>query len=77
MRRSKKSLGSAILVSLLSASKVMTTPVYALSISGGDKTIPKDVTNGLLVDEGANVTINGNVSDKDANEEETKRVTIE
>ncbi len=77
MRRSKKSLGSAILVSLLSASMVMTTPVYALSISGGDKTIPKDVTNGLLVDEGANVTINGNVSDKDANEEETKRVTIE
>ena len=77
MRRSKKSLGSAILVSLLSASMVMTTPVYALSISGEDKTIPKDVTDGLLVDEGANVTINGNVSDKDANEEETKRVTIE
>ena len=77
MKRSKKSLGRAILVSLLSASMVMTTPVYALSISGEDKTIPKDVTNGLLVDEGANVTINGNVSDRDANEEETKRVTIE
>ena len=64
MRRSKKSLGRAILVSFLSASMVMTTPVYALTVRK-DQEINKDITNGLKVSEKSTVTINGNVSDKD------------
>lgn len=64
MRRSKKSLGRAILVSFLSASMVMTTPVYALTVKT-DQIINNDITNGLKVSEKSTVTINGNVSDKD------------
>ena len=64
MRRSKKSLGNAILVSFLCASMVMTTPVYALTVKT-DQTINKDITNGLQVSRESTVTINGNVSDKD------------
>lgn len=64
MRRSKKSLGRAILVSFLSASMVMTTPVYALTVRT-DQEINKDITNGLKVSGKSTVTINGNVSDKD------------
>lgn len=64
MKRSKKSLGSAILVSILSASMVMTTPVYALTVKTNQE-INNNITNGLKVYEKSTVTINGNVSDKD------------
>ena len=81
MRRSKKSLGRAILVSFLSASMVMTTPVYALTVKT-DQTINKNITDGLKVSEKSTVTINGNVSDKDVNmnvdeDEREDRVVIE
>ena len=63
MKRSKKSLGSAILVSILSASMTFSMPAYALTIDA-DKTVNKAVTDGLKVNSGINATINGNVSDK-------------
>ena len=63
MRRSKKSLGSAILVSLLSASMTFSMPAYALTIDT-DKTVNEAVTNGLRVNSGVDATINGNVSGK-------------
>lgn len=63
MRRSKKSLGSAILVSLLSASMTFSMPAYALTIDT-DKTVNEAVTNGLKVNSGVDATINGNVSGK-------------
>lgn len=64
MKRSKKSLFNAMLVGFLSASMVLTTPVYALTVKT-DQTINKDITNGLQVSRESTVTINGNVSDKD------------
>lgn len=63
MRRSKKSLGSAILVSLISASMTFSMPAYALTINS-DKTVNENVTNGLRVNSGVDATINGNVSGK-------------
>lgn len=63
MRRSKKSLGSAILVSILSASMTFSMPAYALTINS-DKTVNENVTNGLRVNSGVDATINGNVSGK-------------
>lgn len=63
MRRSKKSLGSAILVSLLSASMTFSMPAYALTIDS-NKTVNENVTNGLRVNSGVDATINGNVSGK-------------
>lgn len=63
MRRSKKSLGSAILVSVLSASMTFSMPAYALTIDT-DKTVNEAVTDGLQVNSGVTATINGNVSDK-------------
>lgn len=63
MRRSKKSLGSAILVSILSASMTFSIPAYALTIDT-DKTVNEAVTNGLKVNSEVTATINGNVSDK-------------
>ena len=63
MRRSKKSLGSAILVSVLSASMTFSMPAYALTIDS-NKTVNENVTNGLKVNSGVTATINGNVSDK-------------
>lgn len=63
MRRSKTSLGRAILVSVLSASMTFSMPAYALTIDA-DKTVNKAVTDGLKVNSGINATINGNVSDK-------------
>lgn len=63
MRRSKKSLGSAILVSVLSASMTFSMPAYALTIDT-DKTVNEAVTNGLQVNSEVTATINGNVSDK-------------
>lgn len=63
MRRSKKSLGSAILVSLLSASMTFSMPAYALTIDN-DKTVNEAVTNGLKVNSRVDATINGNVSGK-------------
>ena len=63
MRRSKKSLGSAILVSVLSASMTFSMPAYALTIDS-NKTVNENVTNGLRVNSEVNATINGNVSDK-------------
>ena len=63
MRRSKKSLGSAILVSVLSASMTFSMPAYALTIDS-NKTVNENVTNGLRVNSKVNATINGNVSGK-------------
>ena len=63
MRRSKKSLGSAILVSVLSASMTFSIPAYALTIDT-DKTVNEAVTDGLQVNSEVTATINGNVSDK-------------
>ena len=63
MRRSKKSLGSAILVSVLSASMTFSMPAYALMIDS-NKTVNENVTDGLRVNSEVNATINGNVSDK-------------
>lgn len=63
MRRSKKSLGSAILVSVLSASMTFSMPAYALTIDS-NKTVNENVTDGLRVNSEVNATINGNVSDK-------------
>lgn len=63
MRRSKKSLGSAILVSVLSASMTFSIPAYALTIDS-NKTVNENVTNGLRVNSGVDATINGNVSGK-------------
>ena len=63
MRRSKKSLGSAILVSVLSASMTFSMPAYALTIDS-NKTVNENVTDGLRVNSEVNATINGNVSGK-------------
>lgn len=63
MRRSKKSLGSAILVSLISASMTFSMPAYALTIDT-DKTVTETVTDGLKVNSEVTATINGDVSDK-------------
>ena len=63
MRRSKKSLGRAILVSVLSASMTFSMPAYARTITA-DETVNEEVTDGLHVNSGINATINGNVSDK-------------
>lgn len=68
MRRSKKSLGSAILVSVLSAAMTFSMPAYALTVTT-DTTIDHDVTDGLQVSEGATVTVNGTVSDEKADKE--------
>ena len=68
MRRTKKSLGSAILVSVLSASMAFSMPTYALTVTT-DKTIDHDVTDGLQVSEGATVTVNGTVTDEKADKE--------
>lgn len=74
MRRSKKSLGRAILVSLLSASMVMTTPVYAAEYHGVTDKVTGDVTDGINADGASNVTITGTVS---GNEEEGQDITIQ
>lgn len=62
MRRSKKSLGRAILVSVLSASMVTTPPVYAADYLGVNKTVSGDVTDGIYAGDASNVTITGSVS---------------
>ena len=66
MKRSKKSLFNSMLIGFLSASMVLITPAYALTIQT-DKTINKDVDDGLRVVD-STVTINGNVSDEKAKE---------
>lgn len=63
MRRSKKSLGRAILVSVLSASMTLSMSAYARNITANE-TVNEEVTDGLHVNSGINATINGNVSDK-------------
>lgn len=70
MRRSKKSLGRAILVSVLSASMVMTAPVYAADYLGVNEKVTGDVTNGIYADGESNVTITGTVSGKEENGED-------
>lgn len=70
MRRSKKSLGRAILVSVLSASMVMTAPVYAADYLGVNEKVTGDVTNGIYAVGGSKVTISGTVSGKEENGED-------
>lgn len=70
MRRSKKSLGRAILVSVLSASMVMTAPVYAADYLGVNERVTGDVTDGIYADGESNVTITGTVSGKEENGED-------
>lgn len=74
MRRSKKSLGRAILISVISASMVMTTPVYAADFSGVNETVSGDVTNGIFAEDESKVTITGSVS---GNEDEGDAVNID
>lgn len=71
MRRSKKSLGRAILVSFLSASMVMTTPasVFAKTfVENQTETIEGDVNDGIKAPAKSNVTVNGSVNVQDSNQ---------
>ena len=72
MRRSKKSLGRAILVSLLSASMVMPTSVYAADYIGVNDNVEGDVTNGIYADDKSNVTITGSASAKEEYEDDSR-----
>lgn len=74
MRRSKKSLGRAILISFLSASMVMTTPVYAADYKGATETVTGDVTDGIYADGASNVTVTGTVS---GNEEKGEGIHVD
>lgn len=65
MRRSKKSLGSAILVSVLSASMVLTTPVSVLAQTFNENvtaTIDGDVNDGIKAAAKSDVTVKGSVT---------------
>ena len=65
MRRSKKSLGSAILVSVLSASMMMTTPasVFAKTFNENETaTIEGDINDGIEAPVKSNVAVNGSVN---------------
>lgn len=61
MKRSKKSLCNAILVSFLSASMMMTTPVYAVEYSGANVKIETNVDDGVSASGKSDVTIKGTV----------------
>lgn len=65
MRRSKKSLASAILVSVLSASMVLTTPVSVLARTFNENetaTIDGDVNDGIKAAAKSDVTVKGSVT---------------
>lgn len=65
MRRSKKSLGSAILVSVLSASMMLTTPVSVLARTFNENetaTIDGDVNDGIKAAAKSDVTVKGSVT---------------
>ncbi len=65
MRRSKKSLGSAILVSVLSASMMMTTPasVFAKTFNENETaTIEGDINDDIEAPVKSNVAVNGSVN---------------
>lgn len=65
MRRSKKSLGSAILVSVLSASMMLTTPVSVLAQTFNENvtaTIDGDVNDGIKAAAKSDVTVKGSVT---------------
>ena len=65
MRRSKKSLGSAILVSLLSASMMLTTPLSVLAQTFTENvtaTVDGDVNDGIKAAAKSDVTVKGSVT---------------
>lgn len=65
MRRSKKSLGSAILVSLLSASMVvMMTPasVFAKTFTENEITTEGNISDGIVAPPKSDITVNGSVN---------------
>ena len=75
MRRSKKSLGSAILVSVLSASMMLTTPVSVLAQTFTENetvTIDGDVNDGIQAAAKSDVTVNGSVHVKPDSEQSVK-----
>lgn len=82
MKRSKKSLANAILVSFLSASMVMTTPAisFAQEFTNGTVTVKGDEVEGNVVEaKDANVTVNGSLShntDGDSIIAENSNVTV-
>lgn len=63
MRRSKKSLGSAILVSVLSASMVIATPasVFAKTFTENEKASESDISDGIVAPPKSDITVNGSV----------------
>lgn len=63
MRRSKKSLGSAILVSVLSASMMMTTPasVFAKTFKENETVTVGDISDGIVAPSKSDITVNGSV----------------
>ena len=63
MRRSKKSLGSAILVGVLSASMMMTTPasVFAKTFKENETVTVGDISDGIVAPSKSDVTVNGSV----------------
>ena len=65
MRRSKKSLGSAILVSVLSASMMLTTPLSVLAQTFTENvtaTVDGDVNDGIKAAAKSDVTVKGSVT---------------
>ena len=63
MRRSKKSLGSAILVSVLSASMVIATPasVFAKTFKENETVTVGDINDGIVAPSKSDITVNGSV----------------
>ena len=63
MRRSKKSLGSAILVSVLSASMVIATPasVFAKTFKENETVTVGDISDGIVAPSKSDITVNGSV----------------
>lgn len=63
MRRSKKSLGSAILVSALSASMVIATPasVFAKTFKENETVTVGDISDGIVAPSKSDITVNGSV----------------
>ena len=74
MRRSKKSLGSAILVSVLSASMVIATPasVFAKTFKENETVTVGDISDGIVAPSKSDITVNGSVHVEPNSEQSVK-----
>lgn len=74
MRRSKKSLGSAILVSVLSASMVIATPasVFAKTFKENETVTVGDISDGIVAPSKSDITVNGSVHVKPNSKQSVK-----